>query len=81
MSQPRVLVIEDDPEIRTLLRVLLEREGYLVDVAGDGIAGIHSFRTNPADLIITDLIMPGKEGLETKGFKKHQKNKTQNISR
>jgi len=65
MPQSRILVIEDDAEIRTLLDVILQREGYLVDVAEDGIAGIHSFRTNPADLIITDLIMPGKEGLET----------------
>ncbi len=65
MPPSRILVIEDDAEIRTLLSVLLKRAGYLVEVAGDGTAGIHAFRTNPADLIITDLVMPGKEGLET----------------
>ncbi len=65
MSKFRILIIEDDAEIRDLLSILLKRAGHLVDVAGDGIAGIHAFRTNPADLIITDLVMPGKEGLET----------------
>ncbi len=65
MPKSRILVIEDDSEVRTLLSVLLEREGHHVEVACDGIEGIHSFRTNPSDLIITDLVMPGKEGLET----------------
>lgn len=65
MSQARILIIEDDPEVRELLRVILTRQDYEVELASDGIAGIHAFRTNPADLIITDLVMPGKEGLET----------------
>ncbi len=65
MPKTRILVIEDDDEIRSLLKVLLTRAGHKVDLASDGNEGIHSFRTNPADLIITDLVMPGKEGLET----------------
>jgi DNA-binding response OmpR family regulator len=65
MPQSRILVIEDDTEVRDLLRALLGRAGHEVEVANDGVAGIHAFRTNPADLIITDLVMPGKEGLET----------------
>ena len=46
-----ILIIEDDPEVRELLRVLLNRKGYAVDVASNGTEGIHAFRTNPTDLI------------------------------
>ena len=60
-----ILIIEDDAEIRELLKTLLLRSGHTVREAQDGQEGIHSFRTTPADLIITDLIMPRKEGLET----------------
>ncbi len=65
MPNSRILVIEDDPKVRELLRRMLTRKGHQVDEAADGQEGIHSFRNHPADLIITDLIMPGKEGLET----------------
>lgn len=61
----RILIIEDDREVRHLLKVVLERAGYEVDEAADGQEGIHRFRTAPSDLVITDLIMPHKEGLET----------------
>ncbi len=61
----RILVIEDDAQTREMLRQLLKRSGYDVDVAPDGIDGLRSFRAAPADLVLTDLLMPGKEGLET----------------
>ena len=60
-----ILIIEDDAEVRELLKTLLSRSGHTVREARDGREGIHSFRTSHADLIITDLIMPHKEGLET----------------
>ena len=60
-----ILVIEDDSAVRELLRRVLTRAGYAVREAADGQQGIHSYRTSPADLVITDLIMPRKEGLET----------------
>ena len=60
-----ILIIEDDDEVRELLGVLLSRLGHSVHEARDGREGIHRFRTAPADLVITDLIMPHKEGLET----------------
>ncbi len=60
-----VLVIDDDDKVRTMLRQSLEREGYDVLEAGDGKEGLKIFREKGADLIITDLIMPEKEGLET----------------
>lgn len=61
----RILIIEDDDEVRQLLGSLLARSGHEVVEAVDGRDGIHRFRTDPADLVITDLIMPRKEGLET----------------
>ncbi len=61
----RILIIEDDREVRSLLATLLSRKGHEVRQAGDGQEGIHAFRTDPCDLVITDLIMPRKEGLET----------------
>ncbi len=61
---PRVIVIDDEAQTREMLYQMLEQEGYEVIVAQDGIDGIKQFRDKPADLVITDLIMPEKEGLE-----------------
>jgi CheY-like chemotaxis protein len=61
----RILVIDDDENIRLLLRAILEREGYQVLEASDGDKGLKEYKKNPTDLVITDLIMPGKEGIET----------------
>ena len=58
-----ILIIDDEPQIRSMLKLMLEREGYEVAEAPDGIEGISIFRQNPADLIITDLIMPNKDGI------------------
>lgn len=60
-----ILVIDDHPDVRALLRRWLEREGYAVIEAGDGEAGIRIYRERGADLVITDIIMPHKEGIET----------------
>lgn len=59
----RILIIDDEPQIRSMLRLMLEREGYEVVEALDGIEGIRIYRKNPVDLIITDLIMPNKDGI------------------
>jgi DNA-binding response OmpR family regulator len=59
----RILIIDDEPQIRSMLRLMLERVGYEVAEAPDGIEGIRQYRENPADLIITDLIMPNKDGI------------------
>ena len=58
-----ILIIDDEPQIRSMLKLMLERDGYEVAEAPDGIEGIRIFRQNPADLIITDLIMPNKDGI------------------
>ena len=59
----RILIIDDEPQIRSMLTLMLEREGYEVVEASDGVDGIKIYRQNPADLIITDLIMPNKDGI------------------
>jgi YesN/AraC family two-component response regulator len=61
----RVLIIDDEAQIRDMLRQMLEREGLEVMEASDGKIGVRLFRQSPADLVITDIIMPDKEGLET----------------
>ena len=60
-----ILIVEDDSQIRALLRQMLERAGYEVMEAPDGKEGIRLYRERPADLIIMDIIMPKKEGIET----------------
>jgi CheY-like chemotaxis protein len=62
---PRILVIDDEKDIRDLLRVLLESKGYEVVEAENGDAGLRVFRSMPIDLVMTDILMPEKEGLST----------------
>jgi YesN/AraC family two-component response regulator len=59
----RILIIDDETQIRSMLRLMLERVGYEIAEAPDGVEGIRQYRENPADLIITDLIMPNKDGI------------------
>jgi DNA-binding NtrC family response regulator len=61
----RILIIDDDDKLRTTLRSLLENAGYTVDEAEDGAQGLARFRENSADLVITDIVMPEREGLGT----------------
>ena len=60
----RILVIEDETDLRSLLRVLLENEGHEVEEAADGSEGLASLRGgNGFDLIITDVLMPEEDGI------------------
>jgi DNA-binding response OmpR family regulator len=61
----RILIIEDDEQLRPMIRRILEKAGYGVVEAPNGKEGIRLFRAQSADLIITDIFMPEKEGLET----------------
>ena len=60
----RVLIIEDDNEVREFLESLLERSGYGTITAVNGKEGVEIFRSTPLDLVITDIIMPEKDGIE-----------------
>jgi len=61
----RILVIDDDVNVRDSIRLVLEAQGYEVDVACDGDKGIQLFKSCPFDIAIIDLLMPNKEGIET----------------
>ena len=59
----RILVVEDDAQISRVLRLELEHEGYAVDLAVDGLAGLEKALKEP-DLVILDLMLPKMDGLE-----------------
>lgn len=61
----RILVIDDDDQLRVFLRRILEKDGHEVADAPNGAVGIMIHRENPADLVITDIFMPEKEGIST----------------
>ena len=61
----RILVIDDDNLVRELLVDTLTPEGYTIEAAVNGAEGIRAFSSAPFDLIVTDLYMPEKEGIET----------------
>ncbi|HET6380636.1 MAG TPA: response regulator transcription factor [candidate division Zixibacteria bacterium] len=58
----RILVVEDEPRLRELLRLYLEREGHRVTDVGDGEAALEAFETDGADLVVLDLMLPGLQG-------------------
>jgi DNA-binding response OmpR family regulator len=62
---PRILVIDDDEQLRGFLAEVLARAGYEVVCAEHGEEGVQCFKEQPFDLVITDLFMPEKEGCET----------------
>ncbi len=60
----RILIIDDDDQMRNMIRQILEDTGHEVLVAPDGRVGLDLFRQHPVDLIITDILMPEVDGLE-----------------
>jgi CheY-like chemotaxis protein len=60
-----VLIIDDDAEYRQVLKIFLERENYEVVEAANGKEGLRVLDERPVDLVITDILMPEQEGLET----------------
>jgi len=61
----RVLIIDDEDIVRVTLRQMLEKAGFQVEEAENGVKGLERQRAAPCDLLITDLIMPEKDGVET----------------
>jgi CheY-like chemotaxis protein len=62
---PTILLIDDDDAFRELARRMLVTAGYDVREAADGMAAIESYRQQRSDVVITDILMPEREGLET----------------
>ena len=61
---PIILVVDDDPEIRSTLKKLLELSGHEIFTAESGLAAIDSLKHIQVDLMITDIVMPDQDGLE-----------------
>ena len=60
-----ILIIDDEEDIRDVLQMILEGAGHEIRVASNGNEAIELQRSEPADLIITDIIMPEKDGVNT----------------
>ncbi len=61
----RILVVDDEADVRVLLERALRRAGHEVAVAADGLEALKSYRAHPADVVIADLFMPVMDGIET----------------
>jgi two-component system, OmpR family, phosphate regulon response regulator OmpR len=62
-DQPRIIVVDDDPELRSLLQRFLGEHGFLVRTVADGAALSNQLAREPADAVVLDLMMPGEDGL------------------
>ena len=60
----KILVVDDEVSLQEALTYSLEKEGYVVAVAGDGITALEMARANPPDLVILDIMLPGMDGFE-----------------
>jgi len=60
----KILIVDDEPNILISLEYLMQREGFEVSVARDGLQAIAAIENNPPDLVLLDVMMPGKTGLE-----------------
>ena len=60
-----IIIIDDEELVRATFRDLLEDMGYAVTEAVDGVQGLKALEAHPAEMVITDLLMPNKEGIET----------------
>ena len=64
MTEEKILVVDDEEDIRELVRAYLEKEGYLVFGAGDGVKAVSTARSINPDIIILDIMLPGMNGLD-----------------
>ena len=64
MNRPKVLVVDDDDDVRHLTRVSLGFEGFEVSEAAHGQAGVDAIRASAPDAVVLDVMMPGRDGLD-----------------
>ena len=60
--QKRILVVDDEPDFASIVQGNLEKEGFTVDVAYNGVEGLEKVQANPPDAIVLDVMMPVKDG-------------------
>ena len=63
-DKKRILVVDDEPDFAAIVQRNLEKEGFEVDVAYDGVEGMEKVAKNPPDAIVLDVMMPEKDGYE-----------------
>ncbi len=66
----KILIIEDDKIIKNIIEFLLKKEGYEIEFAEDGLIGLEKINSFLPDLIITDIMLPYKSGLEITSYSK-----------
>ncbi|MBC5834437.1 response regulator [Flavobacterium sp. F372] len=66
----KILIIEDDKIIKNIIEFLLKKEGYQIEFAEDGLIGLEKINSFLPDLIITDIMLPYKSGLEITSYSK-----------
>jgi DNA-binding response OmpR family regulator len=77
---PRILVIDDEQLLRSTVVMILTRAGFTVEEASDGQAGIAMFHKNPPDIVLTDIFMPNRDGIEIIKELKHASPQTKIIA-
>ncbi len=63
-EKKRILVVDDEPDFCSIVQGQLEKEGYEVELAYNGVEGLEKIRSNPPDAIVLDVMMPEKDGYE-----------------
>lgn len=76
MEKPKILIVDDEPDTRTLLRRRLEANRFLVVEAGDGKSALQQAQQERPDLIVLDLKMPDQDGIEVYGLLRKQPEST-----
>lgn len=61
----KILVVDDDAQMRDMISQMLEREGYVIACAADGNEALRRYRQTASDLVVLDILMPNKDGIET----------------
>ncbi len=61
-TKKRILIVDDEPDFASIVQRNLEKEGFDVDVAYDGVQGLEKVKDNPPDAIVLDVMMPEKDG-------------------
>jgi two-component system, chemotaxis family, chemotaxis protein CheY len=77
---PSVLVVDDEEQVRQLIRITFEQSGYRVVEASNGKAALEQYRLTPTDLAIIDILMPDQDGLESISMIRHESPKVKIIA-
>jgi len=65
MKDKKILIVDDEENIRILFKEELEEEGYEIDVASNGYEALEKIKKSPFDLVVLDIKMPGMDGIQT----------------